>query len=106
MIHQFNKILEAKIKLDEGQLELLKRWNSNVDPLIPLKPELDKLFNIKNQHRLYKYPDDFTIHSFDYRIQLNNTYLVKILNGKSSSLLLFLISVKVFFLFRMHSSNM
>ncbi len=70
--------------LDEQQVQLLNRWNSNVDPLIPLKPVLDKLFNINMHNRLYKYPYDFNINSFEFRLQLNNTnesFLIKILNG-------------------------
>ena len=68
--------------MDPEQIELLERWRSDVDPLIPLKPALDNLFIISDQNKLYKYPNDFNMNSFTSRLQLNNeNQLVKIFNG-------------------------
>jgi hypothetical protein len=76
-------LLESNIQLDPQQIEVLKKYNSDVDPLIELKPSLDNLFIINDQNKLYKYPNDFNIKSFTSRLQISSdNHLFKIFNGK------------------------
>lgn len=80
LILLFCSLSDSNVELDPAQVEILEKWKYNVDPLIPLKPQLDNLIVLNGQNSLYTYPNDFNINSFSSSLQPNNS-LEKIFNG-------------------------
>lgn len=80
--------IEAAIALNNEQIEILNKFKTNIDPLIPQKPKLDKLFNFELLNSLYRYPNSFNLNSFNHKFTSNDdnkgteNFLKKAFNGR------------------------